>query len=122
LERLAMRYWRSAVLGVGCFLLAFWYSTSIVLSDDGQVLILNAATEPIRNCQLEVCGQKFLFGEIEQGESKAIEYKVRSDSRYKLEVEFHPGRKLEKELGVVTNGLDFEDILTLSDHEVSLSC
>jgi hypothetical protein len=78
-----------------------------VLGDDGQVLILNAATEPIRNGQLEVCGQKFLFKEIEQGKSKAIQYKVRSDSQYKLEVEFHSGRKLEKELGSVTSGLNF---------------
>jgi len=78
-----------------------------VLGDDGQVLILNAATEPIRNGQLEVCGQKFLFGEIEQGKSKTIQYKVRSDSQYKLEVEFHSGRKLEKELGSVTSGLNF---------------
>jgi hypothetical protein len=116
-----MRYWQTAVLGIGCFLLASWYSTSIVLSDDGQVLILNAATEPIKNGQLEVCGQKFLFGEIEQGKTKAIQYKVRSDSQYKLEVEFHSGRKLEKELGDLRSGLDFEDILTLSDHEVSLT-
>jgi hypothetical protein len=117
-----MRHWQAAILGIGCFLLASWYSTSIVLSDDGQVLILNAATESVKNGQLEVCGQKFLFGEIEQGKSKAIQYKVRSDSRYKREAEFHSGRKLEKELGVVTNGLDFQDILTLSDHEVSLTC
>ena len=98
-----------------------WYFTSIALGDDGQVLILNAATESIRNGQLEVCGQKFLFGEIDQGKSKAIQYKVRSDSHYKLEVEFNSGRKLEQELGSVTSGLDFEDILTLNDREVSLT-
>jgi hypothetical protein len=98
-----------------------WYSPSIALSDDGQVLILNAATESIRNGQLEVCGQKFIFGEIEQGKMKAIQYKVRSDSQYKLEVEFHSGRKLEKELGEVRSGLDFQDILTLNDRDVSLT-
>ena len=37
-----------AVLGIGCFLLESWHSTSIVLGDDGQVLILNAATEPVK--------------------------------------------------------------------------
>ena len=116
-----MRYWQTAVLGIGCFLLVSWYSTSIAFSDDGQVLILNAATEPIKNGQLEVCGQKFLFGEIEQEKTKAIQYKVRSDSQYKLEVEFNSGRKLEKELGYVKSGLDFEDILTLNDHEVSVT-
>lgn len=116
-----MRHWQAMVLGIGCFLLVSWYSTSMVLSDDGQVLILNAATEPIKNGQLEVCGQKFLFGEIEQGKTKAIQYKVRSDSQYKLEVEFHSGRKLEKELGSIISGRDVEDILTLSDREVSLT-
>ena len=116
-----MRYWQTAALGISCFLLAFWYSTSIVLGDDGQVLILNAATEPVKNGQLEVCGQKFMFGEIEQGKSKAIQYKVRSDSAYKLEVEFDSGKKLEKELGNITSGLDFQDILTLNDRDVSLT-
>ncbi len=62
-----------------------------------------------------------MFGEIEQGKTKAIQYKVRSDSQYKLEVEFHSGRKLEQKLGDVRSGLDFEDILTLSDHEMSLT-
>ncbi|MDN5941969.1 MAG: hypothetical protein L0H94_08820 [Nitrospira sp.] len=71
--------------------------------DDGQVLILNAATEPVKNGRLEVCGQKFPFGEIEQGKTKAIQYKVRSDSLYKLEVEFDSGRKLEQKLGNVTS-------------------
>lgn len=116
-----MRYSQAAVLGIGCFLLVSWYSTSIARSDVGQVLILNAATEPIKNGQLEVCGQKFPFGEIEQGKTKAIQYKVRSDSQYRLEVEFNSGRKLDKELGSVTSGLDFEDILTLSDRDVSLT-
>jgi len=120
-KKTAMRYWQAVVLGLGCFLLASWYSTSIAFSDDGQVLILNAATEPIKNGQPEVCGQKFLFGEIERGKTKAIHYKVRSDSQYKLEVEFNSGRKLEKELGSIRSGLDFEDILTLNDHEVSLT-
>ena len=49
-----MRYWQTAVLGIGCFLLVFWYSTPIVLGD-------------------------------------------------------------------LRSGLDFEDILTLSDHEMSLT-
>lgn len=116
-----MRYWRAAVIGIGCFLLASWYSTSLVFGDDGHVLILNAASEPIKNGQLQICGQKFLFGEIEQGKTKAIQYKVRSDSQYKLEVEFNSGKKLEKEVGSVTNGLDVQDILTLNDHGVALT-
>jgi hypothetical protein len=59
-----MRSWQGAVPGIGCFLMALRYSTSIVLGDDGHVLILNAATEPVKNGQLEVCDQKFMFGEL----------------------------------------------------------
>jgi hypothetical protein len=121
IKEIVMRYRKAAILGIGCFFLASWFSTSIVLGDDGLVLILNAATEPVKNGQLEVCGQKFLFGEIEQGKSKGIQYKVRSDSRYKLEVEFGSGKKLVKELGSVTSGVDVEDILTVSDREVTLT-
>ena len=116
-----MRYWQVAALTIGCFALMSWSSASLVFGDDGQVLILNAASEPIRNGQLEVCGQKFMFGEIEPGKTKAFQFKVRSDSQYKLEVEFNSGKKLEKELGAVTNGLDFQDILTLDDHGATLT-
>ena len=59
-----MKYWQAAVLGIGCLLLASWYSTSVARSDDGQVLVFNASTESIKNGQLEVCGQQFMFGEI----------------------------------------------------------
>jgi hypothetical protein len=118
---MVMTYWKAAVIGIGCFLLTSWYSASIALSYDGQVLILNAASEPVKNGELEVCGQKFLFGHIEQGKSKAIQYEVRSDSHYTLAVEFDSGRKLVKELGSVTSGRDFQDILTVKDVEASLT-
>ena len=85
------------------------------------MLVLNASIESIKNGRLEVCGQQFMFGEIAQGNSKAIQYKVRSDSQYKREVEFHSGKKLEQKLGTVTSGLDLQDILTLNDRDVSLT-
>lgn len=62
-----------------------------------------------------------MFGEIEQGKSKTIQYMVRSASQYKLVVEFHSGRKLEKKLGAVPNGLDFQEILTLNDYDALLT-
>ena len=64
-----------------------------------------------------MCGQNFLLGEIEQGKSKTIQCTVRSDSQHKLVMGFHSGRKLENELGAVTNGLDFQDIVTLNDQD-----
>jgi hypothetical protein len=118
---MAMKHWKSTILGAGCFLLAFWYYTSIVLSYDGEVRIVNYATEPVKNGEIEVCNQKFKLGVIPQGESQIIHYQVRADSSYKILVEFTSGRKLEKELGYVTSGRDFKNVLTLKDNDVSIT-
>jgi hypothetical protein len=85
------------------------------------VLLLNAASEPVKNGELEVCDQKLPFGGIDQGKSKLLRYNVRSDSQYKLVVEFDSGKTLTSELGSVASGGDFKDILTVTDHEVSLT-
>lgn len=115
-----MKYWTPLILGSICLFLAFSYFVPSVLSNDGEVQIINSASESVRNGELEVCEQKFKLGAIERGKSKTINYKVRSDSHYKLMVEFISGRKLAKELGYVTNGRDFKDLLTLTDDDVSL--
>lgn len=46
---------------------------------------------------------------------------MRSDSQYKLAVEFDSGKQLIIELGSVTSGGDFKDILTVRDPKVSLT-
>jgi hypothetical protein len=116
-----MKHWKSVILALGCFLLTCWSLTSIALSYDGEVLLLNAATEAIKNGELDVCDQKFPFGGIDQGKSKLLRYDVRSDSQYKLVVEFDSGKTLTSELGSVTSEVDFKDILTVTDHDVSLT-
>ena len=47
--------------------------------------------------------------------------KARSDSQYKLVVEFDSRKKLTSELGSVTSGVDFKDMLPLTDPEVLLT-
>ncbi len=116
-----MKHWKSVMLGMGCVLLTCWSFSSTALSYESEVLLLNAATEPIKNGELEVSDQKFPFGGIEQGKSKLLRYDVRSDSQYKLVVEFDSGKQLTSELGSVTSGLDVKDILTVTDHDVSLT-
>jgi hypothetical protein len=65
---MSMKHWKSVILGLGCFLLTCWALPSIALSNEGEVLLLNAAAEPVKNGELEVCGQKLPFGGIDQGE------------------------------------------------------
>jgi len=115
-----MNNWKTILFGIGFILLGFLWSISIAISYEGNVRIVNETGESVRNGELEVCGQKFRIGEIEQGKSFTVHYKVKSDSSYKLSVEFRSGRKLTRELGYVTNGRDFKDVLTLKEDDVSI--
>lgn len=65
-----MRYWQAVVLGLGCFLLSFWYSPSIAYSDEGQVLILNAATEPIKMANSKCAVRNFHLEKLSRGERR----------------------------------------------------
>lgn len=112
--------WHVTALGVGCLLLGLLYIASIALSYSGEVLIVNSATNPIENGQLEVCGQKFKFGKIDQGKSTSIQYRVKSDSHFRILVAFSSQKKISKELGYVTSGRDFMHVLTLTDDDASI--
>ena len=115
-----MNNWKPILFGIGFILLAFLWTISIATSYEGNVRIVNATGESIRSGELEVCSQKFKIGEIEPGKSFMVHYKVKSDSQYKLAVEFRSGRKLTRELGYVTNGRNFKDVLTLKEDDVSI--
>lgn len=113
-------YWKVIVQAVSLCFLVSMYFTSTAFSYVGEVLIVNSATEPIKSGQVQVCGQKFKFGELEQGKTRVIQYKVRSDSHFELVVEFVSGKKLSKELGYVTSGREFKHVLTVKDDEASI--
>jgi len=90
------------------------------LSNKGDVSIANQAAEPIRDGIIEVCKQRFEFGEIKPNESKQIHYKVKSDSDYDVTIEFASGKKLTRRLGYVTSGMDFHDTLTVRNDDIAL--
>ena len=112
--------WPIVILWVGCFLLALVHLPSTAHSYSGEVLIMNSATESIENGQLEVCGQTFKFGKLNRGKSTTIQYSVKSDSHFRIFVEFSSERRMSKELRYVTNGLDFIHVLTLTDNDASI--
>lgn len=114
------KYWKVVVPVVSLFFLASVYFTSTAFSYVGEVFIINSATEPIKSGQVDVCGQKFQLGEVGQGKTKAIQYKVRSGSHFALIVEFVSGKKFTKELGYVASGTDNRHVLTIRDQEASI--
>jgi len=103
-----------AGLAVGCVV------ATMLSSWNGEVTIKNDATKEVTKGQISICNQQFDFGGLKVGTSKTIAYRIKSDSHYKVVVEFESGKKLSKELGYVTNGMDFKDVLRVKDDDIIL--
>ena len=95
-------------------------AASSFFSHQGEVSILNQATELVVKGEIDICDQKFSFENIKPNERKSFIYKVTSDSHYKVIVEFSPDKKLVKEMGYVTNGMDFKDTVVVKNDDIEL--
>jgi hypothetical protein len=90
------------------------------LKTDGKLTLENHANETISIAEVEVCGQKFEVHEVAPGGSTEINYYVKSDSGYKVHVEFIPDKQLTQEVGYVTNGFHADDTLVVSHDTMKL--
>ena len=110
-----MKAWKTIIIAIGCALLLS-VCAAVWLSDNrGEVNITNNSAERINHIEIEVCNQQFKLENIGIGESKLIRYEVKSDSHYRINVEFASGKKLEEEIGYITNGIDFKDLIVVKD-------
>ena len=102
------------------FLLGSATLAGLFSNNKGEILIENKGTELVVHGEVDICGQKFAFEKIKPGDTRQFSYKVKSDSHYKILVEFESGKKLTKDLGYVTNGLDFKDALIVTEDDILL--
>lgn len=89
-------------------------------TNDGTILLVNKAKEPISRVLVTVCGQTIEVKNIQPTESAQGSYIVKSDSQYDITVEFQSGKRLQKEVGYVTNGIDFHDEITITDTDIEI--
>jgi hypothetical protein len=89
--------------------------------NEGRFVIKNNAAEPIVRASVLICGQTEHFEQIDVRQMKTGTYHVTTDSHYDVKVEFRSGRILERKLGYVTNGLNFDDELTVSDADIEIT-
>jgi hypothetical protein len=97
------------------------FSLSACNKNEGKFLLINKATAPIARATVEICGQKIELKDIQPGKSAPGSYSVKSDSHYVINVEFSSGKKLQKEDGYVTNGMDFQHEISVSDAGIEIS-
>lgn len=95
--------------------------TASCTANTGNFSLVNKAKEPIAHASVTVCGQTIEMKGIQPTKSAQGSYKVKSDSHYDVKVEFQSGKKLQKEVGYVTNGLDFQHEITVTDTDIEIT-
>lgn len=91
------------------------------ITHKGSFLLSNQAKEPIAQALVTVCGQTIKFKDVQPSYRVSGSYKVKSDSHYDVRIEFSSGTVLKKELGYVTNGLDFYHEIIVTDANIEIS-
>jgi hypothetical protein len=87
----------------------------------GSFLLINKADQPILRASVMVCGQTIELNDIQPTQSAQGFYKVRSDSHFDIIVEFQSGEKLQRKIGYVTNGFDFQHEMVVTDTDIEIT-
>lgn len=110
---------KRSVLGVAAIIVALFLISCT--ANKGSFTLLNKAKEPIARASVTICRQTIELKDIQLNTSAAGFYKVTGDSGYTIEVEFQSGKTLRKETGYVTNGMDFQDEITVTDSDIEIT-
>lgn len=86
----------------------------------GNFILRNNSSESIAEAKVKICGQELRLENVKPKEQKKMDYKVTSDSHFDISITFSSGKKIEKQDGYVTNGMNFKHEILVSDSDVSL--
>ena len=90
-------------------------------SNKGSFSLVNKTYEPIALATVVICGQTIEFKGIQPNKNATGSYRVTSDSHYAIQIEFQSGRKLQRETGYVTNGMDFEHVIAVTAADIAIT-
>lgn len=86
----------------------------------GKFELLNKSSTVISKVTVEICDQSFNFNNLEVGEHNVGMFEVTSDDHYKIMVVFSNNKSLSRNIGYVTNGLDFNHRIIIKDADINL--
>ena len=75
----------------------------------------------LARASVAICGQTIELRDIQPNTSVAGSYEVKSDSHYTIKVEFQSGKRLQKETGYVTSGMDFQAEIVVTDSDIEIT-
>jgi len=110
---------RHPVLGVAATIAVLFLISCT--NGKGSFSLVNKTKESIAGASVAICGQTIKLKDIQPNKSAAGFYKVTGDSGYTIEVEFQSGKTLRKETGYVTNGVDFQHEIVVTDSDIEIT-
>ena len=110
---------KHSVLGISAAIVALLLTSCT--PNKGSFSLINNANEPIARASVTICSQTIEFKGIQPNKSAAGSYEVRSDSHYEIRIEFQSGKKLQKETGYVTNGMDFQHEISVTNSDIAIT-
>ena len=93
----------------------------ILLENSGQLVLINNSNELIRLVHIEICNQVIDIKNVKPYEKHRCLFNVKNDSHYDVTVCFASGKKLNKQLGYVTHGFNFEHTLVITEANISIT-
>lgn len=115
-----MKTKNSILLATVCFIVLAVLTAKYFVAKESHVTILNQSGKPLFKGEIEMCHQHFYFENLKPGESKTFIYRVTGDSNYRVILEFGINRRLERDVGYVTNGMVFNDRVVIRNDEMEL--
>lgn len=103
----------------GAMFVLLVFAIRLIPDSSGSVHVRNKSSSLIKRVDIEVCGQKFSINNLEQGKEQLIFHKISGDSGYHVTVEFESGKKVSGEFGYVTDFLESENDVEISDNNIS---
>ena len=90
-------------------------------SSVGRFSVVNQSSELLDSVSITICGQNFEFSKMPPAASAKAQYRVTTDSDFSVLVVFDSGRTLRREVGYVTNGVEYNHAIVITDSEVKLT-
>jgi len=89
-------------------------------TNKGNFLLINNSNDAISTASVKVCGQSIEFSNIPHLKSVVGSYMVKSDSHFDIVVKFNNGKEIHKQIGYVTNGVNFRYEIIVTETDIKL--
>ena len=86
----------------------------------GNFNVHNKSKDVISKINIKIAGKDFIYEDIKINGYVNGTYLISSDSSYIIEVLFKSGLKLKQQVGYITNGMNFNHVIVITDIDIKL--